>query len=1196
MVRVLLSIITSRLFWGTIGISILAFIIWVIGPRVAISNSQPMKSELSRVIIISVIYLIWGFWYIISRRNNVASQRNVDVSNDSSMENKSQEQRQEKKLIWRFNEAKQRLKKAYILNHTSKHRWIAYFSQQYLYKLPCYIIIGAPGSGKTTALLNSGLNFPLTDHFSPLSQQDIGATRDCDWWFTNDAVLLDTAGRYSISHNQHDESTTEWKIFVGLLKKYRPRQPINGVIVTISVLDLLSDNPESLVKQANELRKRLLSLYEQLGIHFPIYIVISKTDLLQGFSAYFSNFDKKQREQIWGLVFPYEVSDQPNFHLGHEFEHQFALLQQRLIAALPDTMLANDSMSQRAESHLFPQQFAALRPLLSQYLGALFVASSFETQIMPRGIYFTSATQEGQPIDQVMGELNSYLQLSTANNSDDGSPPKTLKQTVPKQSFFLKEMLEHVVFQEAGLASTNKWWEYRNRALHWTGYILLLVIATILSVLWFNNYTDSKNHLTEVGGKTISLERQGQKLPQPGPGDMLHVLPFLDNLSSLSESKVFPLNNLPFRYNMGLYSGDEVSAAGNKLYQKALKELLLPLLAQQITNTLRNDPHNDVEFSYEALKAYQMLFLSKQYDSQYLRSWVILNLQRNQPQGIPQILLQRLESHLSQLLDNQTQISPYTKDQLLVERSQAIINQAPLSQRVYSRLKRQLKHQWLGPPEAKPVSLLTLAGPQTELVFSRKSGKPLNDSMPALFTPQGWTMFNKDIDRVVDTLREEDTWVLDSGPIEQKRTTLITSIRQLYIQDFIKNWDILLNDIQLANISNLDQRISTARLLSSPQSPLLNLLMNVSQNVTLRTDGSNKLLDKAKNKLNQNNNQTLDVLFDSPTASIGDDIAALSVQPIMSHYAPWLELSRSQKQGDKAIPFDDVIKQINELYVHLTVVQGAANSGIPIPSNDIISRLQSDSGRLPEPLKSMLLSLTVGASNDTQQKEMENLKQRISFEVGSFCQQEIAKRYPLSPHSQQEVTPDDLAHIFAPNTGLMDKFFRDNLQGKVDTRQMNWTFTSGVDGEMLPNSGNILRSFQQAQQIRNIFFSSGNSEPSFRVTVRPVRMDNDILNLTLDIDGQLLKYSHGPLVPLVVGWPGTRNTGMVSLQLALANGSTANLTTSGPWALNRMVDLAEPPKGSNKQSTFNIDGHRVTLEFIANSIYSPFQLPAFSCP
>lgn len=69
-----------------------------------------------------------------------------------------------------------------------------------------------------------------------------------------------------------------------------------------------------------------------------------------------------------------------------------------------------------------------------------------------------------------------------------------------------------------------------------------------------------------------------------------------------------------------------------------------------------------------------------------------------------------------------------------------------------------------------------------------------------------------------------------------------------------------------------------------------------------------------------------------------------------------------------------MLKQVDELYSYLTAVQGAANSGMSAPPSDIIPRLQAESGRLPVPFKQMLLSLAIGASSDTQRKEMENVK------------------------------------------------------------------------------------------------------------------------------------------------------------------------------------------------------------------------------
>lgn len=1210
MLNTLFAIITSRLLWGFAGITALSFIIWTIGPLVAVGDYRPFEPELNRIITIAAIAVIWVLCRIVPRlysawlnKKMLNNLNKVEESQEKPAAGKAQP---DQALAQRFDEATQLLKQArFAPGQGGKPHWAARFSRQYLYQLPWYVIIGAPGAGKTTALANSGLHFPLAERFGKTALRGIGGTRNCDWWFTNEAVMLDTAGRYTTQESQSESDADEWQSFVGLLKKYRARQPINGVIVTVSAADLLGESAETRTAQAVALRKRLVELHNQLGIHFPVYVMVTKTDLLNGFMAYFNSFDKAQRDQIWGMTFPYAQTRQADFNLSRAFEQQYALLQQRLDAGLPDTLLMENDARQRAESYLFPQEFAALQPLLAQYLDTVFSTSNFETRFTPRGIYFTSGTQEGLPFDRVMGELNRYLQLPTAaagNNAQPAWNAVSHEAPIPApkgQSFFLKEMLENVIFQEAGLAGSNRWWIYRNRLLHWAGYIALGLVLLVLGVLWFTSYGNNKAYLAEVGAKVPAVERQGQGLTQLGASDMFALLPFLNSVLHLPESQNFSLQDPPLTYRMGLYRGDQISAASNALYQKTLQELLLPQVAQQIAATLRNDSHSDADFSYEALKAYQMLYLPKQYDGQFLRAWVMLNLQRTLPQGSTQKQLQQLEWHLSQLLDNQIQSSPYAKDDALVAQAQAAINRAPLSQRVYGRLKRLLLKQ----TEIKPVSVVDLAGPQAELAFSRKSGQPLTDGVPGLFTPQGyWKAFDSNIDQVTDTLRQEDVWVLNTQTPEQKSADLTKTVRQLYMQDFTNSWDALLDDLQLANISSLEQRISSARLLSGTPSPLRNLLVNIAKNVTLRDESSNNAAQataKAGQQLNQNANHTLETLFSNRPANADGDVSAQPEQVVMAHFAPLLALAQGQGDSSKAIPFDSVLKQVDELYSYLTAVQGAANSGMSAPPGDVIPRLQAESGRLPVPFKQMLLQLAIGASSDTQRKEMENVKKRISFEVGSFCQQAIAGRYPLTARARQEVTPDDLARMFAPNSGLMDSFFRENLQGKVDTTRANWRFTPGVDGKTLPGGEGILRSFQQAQRIRDAFFANGTATPSFRVTVRPVRMDNDILNMTLDVDGQLFKYSHGPQVPLVVSWPGTNNTNQVHLQLALANGTSASLVTSGPWALNRMVDMAQLSAGAgglSRQAAFNLDGHHVTLEFTANSIRNPFQLPAFSCP
>ncbi|WP_267412515.1 type VI secretion system membrane subunit TssM [Pantoea sp. GM_Pan_4] len=1209
MLNMLFAVLTSRLAWGFVGITALSFIIWVIGPVFSIVDSRPLEPEQNRIISIALLYLVWGLSQAIPRLYNFWLNHKLMSSLETSKSDAPEQDRkrltnEEQVLASRFSEATDMLKKAHFQRASSKGApfWAQRFSHQYLYQLPWYMIIGAPGAGKTTALVNSGLQFPLADKFGKAALRGIGGTRNCDWWFTNEAVLLDTAGRYTTQESQQERDASEWHHFLDLLRKYRGRQPVNGVIVTLSVSDLLTQSPEAQRNQAIALRQRLMELHDRLGIRFPVYVLVTKTDLLKGFRSYFAALDKTQREQIWGFTFPWAQASTAEFELNSQFQQEYSLLQQRLDAGLADTLLAESDAQARAESYLFPQEFAALRPLLAEALDTLFARSDFETQFAPRGIYFASGTQEGLPFDRVMGELSRALHLPGQRSGESGSWDQVDKESpIPPnkgQSFFLKGVLENVIFQESGLAGSNRWWELRNRAGLWSGYLALLVLVLIAGALWLTSYSKNKAYLQEMAGKTPQVEQLGQQLERQGNGDLFALVPYLNTLLQLPKSADFSLEDPPLTRRMGLYRGTEVSDATRTLYDKALKQLLLPQVAQNITRWLRNDNGSDADYSYEALKAYQMLYQPKHYDGKFLHAWLMLNISRELPQNVTQQEVKQLAWHLQQLLETQIQSSPYAKDDALVKREQALINQMPLSQRVYGRLKRLLQRDG----SLQPVTLAALGGPQSELVFSRKSGKSVNDGVAGLFTPDGyWQHVDKQIAPVTQALFQDDVWVLGgvASPENSQQTDL--AVRQLYVQDYIRQWEQFLSDIQLNSSADLSQRINTARLLSGNHSPLRQLVVNLSKLLTLNRAQPDEQSAQAQPATGNSATRTLEALFSSSKASAAPGQGAAQQAPeqaVAVHFAPVLELAQPLQQGSKVLAVDDFLHQIDDLYRYLTAVQDAANSGMPPPSGDAISRLQASAGRLPGSLQNMVSSMAVGASSDAQRRDMDNVRKRITMEVGSFCRQAIAGRYPLVRNARSEVTPDDLARMFAPGSGLMDSFFRDNLASKVDTTNTAWRFTPGIDGKTLPGGEALLRPFQQAQSIRDAFFANGATTPSFRVTLRTVKMDNDILNLTLDVDGQILRYSHGPQAVQMVSWPGPGGTSQVRMQLGLTNGTTSTLVTSGPWALNRFFDRARLTAvgGLTREASFNVDGHQVTLSFTPGSIRNPFQLPGFSCP
>src|SRR3954462_7921099 len=90
--------------------------------------------------------------------------------------------------------------------------------RNYLYSRPWYVIIGPPGAGKTTALLNSGLRFP----FAEQALKGVGGTRNLDFWFADEAALVDTAGRYTTQDSDQGVDSSGWTSFLSLLKKHRP--------------------------------------------------------------------------------------------------------------------------------------------------------------------------------------------------------------------------------------------------------------------------------------------------------------------------------------------------------------------------------------------------------------------------------------------------------------------------------------------------------------------------------------------------------------------------------------------------------------------------------------------------------------------------------------------------------------------------------------------------------------------------------------------------------------------------------------------------------------------------------------------------------------------------------------------------------------------------------------------------------------
>ncbi len=1191
----LVKLVFNRWVVSGLGLAALGLIIWYVGPLVALADYRPLETPLARGITIGLIVAFYAgrlLWQALKGRLANAHLMNGLVTATSAPAGPgiSEGQQEVATLRQRFEAAVQVLKEVKG-KQSGWGRLSGLGRRQYLYELPWYIFIGAPGSGKTTALLNSGLQFPLAQRFGQEAIRGIGGTRNCDWWFTDQAVLLDTAGRYTTQESNRESDSAAWNGFLQLLKKFRPRRPINGVILTLSVADLLQQNTAQMEVHANALRQRIQELHTQLNIRFPLYVLVTKTDLLAGFMEFFNEFGRDERAQVWGVTYPVA---EPGTNPLADFSPEYAALEQRLNDRLIDRLQQEHDPQRRAALYAFPQQFSALRDALGTMLDKVLSPSHFEVAPLLRGVYLTSGTQEGSPIDRVLGGLARALRLDH-------------KLLAPQQasgkSYFITRLIQDVIFGEAGLAGTNLRWERRRALLEWAslGAAALFTVGAITA--WGVSYMRNQSYVAEVDSRLQTVTEAVQSVQARASSNIVELLPALQTVSNLATPSAVAPGESPLAMGFGLYQGEKLAAAADSAYRHLLQDAFLTRLTMHIEEQLYTRGQNNPELLYEGLKAYLMLSDPAHFDPLALKAFVTADWQASLPREVSRQQRQALERHLDALLGQRWVSAPIVPDSELIERARASLARTPLAQRIYDRLKRQ----GIG-ADLPEFTIAKAAGPSATLVFTRASGQPLTAGVPGLFSFNGYHQaFVQASEQVTDQLAQEEGWVLGRAPQDQRmpadvQARLLEEVRRLYLEDYAHTWESFVNDVVLVPSHNLQQSIQAAGILSAVDSPLPTLLRAIVKEVTLvQVDEADKTrVDAAADKVEAARAGLIKLFGQQEAPASTASVVSRPEQIVDARFENLRRLVRSPAPGQPA-PIDAMLAVVNELYTLLLATDTAVKGGNPPPASDVPTRLKAEALRLPEPIRSMLTTLSLGGARHALGATRTNLGQAIGTEIGEFCNRAIVGRYPFVKTSSQDVTQEDFARLFAPG-GLLDEFFKQHLAQYVDTSTRPWRFRQVGEASMGDASGALVQ-FQRAQTIREVFFRAGGLVPGLKLQFKPLGMDPSITQFSLDVDGQPVRYSHGPQVPTPVQWPGPAGSMLVRLQISPSSaGDVSGQVYEGPWALFRMLDRAqmEPtPQAEQFIVTFNINGRKTQFQMNTASVQNPFrlhELEQFRCP
>ncbi|MFO1120405.1 MAG: type VI secretion system membrane subunit TssM [Rhodospirillales bacterium] len=942
----------NRWVLSVLGLLIVALLIWLFGPEVAFAGYVPLASEVSRLLAILVVVSIWSAIAIVKA---LRQRRTNQAMIDDLMPKAAPPAEEPSAILSREEAQKLELRFRDALGTLRTMRLGGKRDRRYLYQLPWYVIIGPPGSGKTTALAHSGLKFPLSEKIDGLAVRGVGGTRNCDWFFTDEAVLIDTAGRYTTQDSEEAVDRSAWQNFLQLLRRYRARRSIEGVLVAFSIADLATSDSSQRLAHARAIKRRVQEVHDVLKLRAPVYVLFTKCDLIAGFNDFFYDLSAEERAQVWGTTFSVaESNDVPA--LLRAFPQEFDHLVERLSARVITRLEEESDIARRALLLSFPQQFALMRPALDEFLSEAFGQSRFEEPLFLRGVYFTSATQEGTPIDRVIGAVARAFHMQ----------PRAMPAFSGRgASFFLTRLLREVVFPESGLAlSTSFFARHRAYAL-WALYSGALALTTLAIAGLSVSYLSNRTLVTDVGTKVDTVaEKHGPVLA--GAGDVMAILRALDALRDLPGGYAERDNSVPLNQTLGLYQGDKLGQAALDSYRRALDQLFIPLLMRRLEQQAAENTKN-TDVAFQALKAYLMFTTPDRRDVDFMKLWIAGDWSARYPGADNAGFRERFNGHLQALFETPIEPTPEPNTDFVARTRRALLSLPPAA-RVYSELKGAAVT-----PQSAEWTLANHAAAKDFAFFRRRSGKPMNGGVPVFYTVDGYRKYFITERSAMIEAAGRDTWVL--GPeftrfqIGESGVEIVRKAEELYLSDYIREWDALLTDLELAMPANVEQLADILRAVSQPDSPVKNVLKPIAEQTQLAAALRKEERERQvpTGRLETIKGQIRDIIAPAQAAKPDLDPA----ERVDAHFRPLAELLGGGGTGPA--PIDAALRPLGELYSF--ILQTRQSGGDPRGALDVVrtevpraralaAQLQSQAKAQPEPMRRWLTEMagTVNAS------------------------------------------------------------------------------------------------------------------------------------------------------------------------------------------------------------------------------------------
>lgn len=254
-----------------------------------------------------------------------------------------------------------------------------------LYRVPWFLFLGGSITEQASLLREASKASPF-----PPASPITGGDYAWSWWFYKNMVAIETSSSFVCDAGER-LPRGNWYQALQLLYKYRPKLPLNGIVLLVSTKHLLG-LPEELHVYSLRLRRLVDEAMEQLQINIPIYLVVTGLENLAGFSTTLKLLPTGVREQVLGERIESDQLPTPN--PWKKIGDIFVALRTRLHAIRLSLLKREFDPKKRREIFEFVESFSRLKPGLDLATQVLIEDNPFQYAPKLRGIYFIGSDPE----------------------------------------------------------------------------------------------------------------------------------------------------------------------------------------------------------------------------------------------------------------------------------------------------------------------------------------------------------------------------------------------------------------------------------------------------------------------------------------------------------------------------------------------------------------------------------------------------------------------------------------------------------------------------------------------------------------------------------------------------------------------------------------------------------------------------------